>query len=72
MDHFSFHGVSVHIGQRLSPGKSFFFLVLLKQIHSAAKKKKEKKSGYLVNEMKNRAKTDNDVVIVKVCNASWS
>lgn len=31
MDHSSFHGVSVHIGQRLSPGKTFFFLVLFKQ-----------------------------------------
>lgn len=46
MDHFSFHGVSVHIGQCLSPGKTFFFLVLFKQIHTAAKK-----NGYLVNEM---------------------
>lgn len=39
MAHFSFHGVSVHIGQRLSPGKTFFFLVLFKQIQGAAKKK---------------------------------
>lgn len=39
MDRSSFHGVSVDIGQRLSLGKTFFFLVLFKQIHNASKKK---------------------------------